>query len=104
MIQQIAQLIWYPPKGFHEWRTNQYDKQGWRLCFVYNDKEKQSWLTYQHPITSKLQVYSGRNNYVHLYKITPENTLWHNIISNYNRITLNIMVTDEFIKRFIEFI
>jgi hypothetical protein len=100
--------FYYPPNGYREWHTNQFDPFGWRLYLIHTNPTGCSLFRYHLPSTPLEEIKNAidHDGMIRLFKIPDRRdseALWHSIVSDGQRWSLGVMLSDQSARQLIEF-
>lgn len=99
--------FYYPNGGYREWHTNQFDPHGWRMYVVRTSPSGCATFRYKNPRSSSNseEIYDcpDYDGTVRLFRISSrEDALWHTIISEGDRWSLGVLLSDESAEKIIQ--
>jgi hypothetical protein len=120
ILQQLCQIFhephlphrgnfYYPPNGYREWHTNQFDPSGWRLYLIHTVPTGCSLFRYHLPSTPLEEIRNAidHDGMVRLFKIPDRREshgqpLWHTIVSDGQRWSLGLMLSERNAQQLID--
>lgn len=101
--------FYYPPNGYREWHTNQFDLSGWRLYLIHTLPTGCSLFRYHLPSTPLDEITNAidHDGMVRLFRIpdkreTGGEVLWHNIVSDGQRWSLGVLLNERNAQQLLE--
>lgn len=94
--------FYYPPNGYREWHTNQYDPLGWRLYLVHTIPTSCAIFRYRLPHTSENEIVDcfDHDGVLRLFYVDRgEEALWHCIVSEGHRWSLGVRLNEQSAQR-----
>jgi hypothetical protein len=95
--------FYYPPQGYREWHTNQFDVHGWRLYVVHTVPDGCAQFNYVDPQTGEVKTCIDSSGCLRLFKVgSGDQKLWHSIVSEGDRWSLGYVINEETANTLIE--
>jgi hypothetical protein len=86
---------YYPPKGFREWHTNEYDLHGFRMYMVHTVPSGCGYFRYQDR-EGKIHTRNDFDGCIRIFRVEGgRRRLWHAVGSEGDRYSLGYLLSDE---------